>query len=146
MGAGEVTGLMSASDRYEAARKALGIWDASDGSGWVDNGQRCIDALRALITPPGVERSEIEVAHRIVDANLPDRHMDWDDKEVLTVAIQAFRAGIQAAHETWEPEVALQPSREQMIRCLGLDFKESTDDEGEPSIYIHGQHIDRDEI
>lgn len=31
------------------ARKALKIWDEADGPGWVDNGQRCIDALRDLL-------------------------------------------------------------------------------------------------
>jgi hypothetical protein len=31
----------------------------------------------------------------------------------------------------------------EMLNALGIDYRESTDDEGNPSFYILSQHIDR---
>ena len=154
-----MTGQTSASDRYEAARKIIAAHDAAvdayadatdldeamAADARMENATSgAVKALRALITPPSVGESEIEVAHRIVDANLPDRLMHWDDKEVLTVAIQAFRAGIQSAHETWEAETAMRPSQEQMLRWLGIKFNQAPDMRGD--IFIQAQMIEREEV
>ena len=56
----------------------------------------------------------------------------------------AVRAGIQSAHETWEPSD--HPSQEMMLRWLGIDFEDGTADDGEPAWCILPQTIEKEVI
>lgn len=140
----------SASGRYEAARKALARYDVPDilHSIVADD---LADALRALITPPSVGESEERIAERIIQ-KVPssliqmDGSLRFEPEALVSLVTAAVRAGIQDAHETWEPEVAMQPTQEQMLRWLGLDYDESFDDEGEPALHIYSQFIEREEF
>lgn len=130
----------SASDRYEAARKALAEYEK-----WADHAYAfdiagevldLADALRALITPPSVGESEHDMAMRIADAyNPPSRGTAYE------AATRGIRAGIQYAHERWEPSD--RPSQEQMLRWLGIEYAESDDGE---RLIILSETIDREEI
>ena len=146
----------SASDRYEAARKAIAAlaiqisherFVPSDESGHM---LRVLidasDALIALTTPPGVGETDEQIARRVSSEATDFPEGIPSEADVRKLITRGVRAGIQNAHETWEPEVALQPTQEQMLRWLGLDCFDSTDDEGEPSIFIRPQHIDREEM
>lgn len=147
----------SASDRYEAARKALEKleWWPLDGDRpftAILNGDdvRMIHAaLRALITPPSVGESVEQIAERVIGS--PEHSwITWDrydgtqvgEDDIRVIAEQLVRAGIQSAHETWEPEVALRPTQEQMLRWLGIEYARSDDSE---RLIILSDTIDREE-
>ena len=133
----------SASERIEAARKALAWYDddSEAGGGIVLGGQAVAEALRPLITPPGVGESEEQIVNRVTGAT-----MAYGESEGLSVRgfVQAgvrfgIRAGIQSAHETWEP--ADKPSQEQMLRWLGIEHYEF-----DAIVHISEQVIEREEI
>lgn len=121
----------SASDRYEAARKALAEYEAH---GTFLDDERAASALRTLITPPSVGLSVEQIAENIERAyggRLP----------LVTLLQMAVRAGIQSAHETWEPEVALRPTQEQMLRWMEIEHEINRHGD----LYIPEQHIEREE-
>lgn len=139
----------SASERIEAARKAIRVFDAAvdsiaDATDLDEHEQGearaeraaldCVAALRALITPPPVGETEEQIAERIVREK--NDGWDWD----MDIALKAVRAGIQSAHLTWEP--ADHPSQEMMLRWLGLTTER--DDYGE--LYIPAQRIEKEVI
>lgn len=130
----------SASDRIEAARKALAGYDRAKEVGFAPNALVLADALRALITPPAVGESEEQIAQRIITESqargVAAPEGDFTD---YGIALTGVRAGIQAAHETWEPEVAQRPSQEQMLRWLGISFGHNGD-----RIEIHHQSIEKE--
>lgn len=116
----------SASDRIEAARKALAGYDRAKEVGFAPNALVLADALRALITPPAVGESDEGIAKAATE----ELWKVWDHTdfaEVQGIILGAVRSAIQTAHETWEPEVAQRPSQEQMLRWVGLDFTEDAD-------------------
>ncbi|WP_406245850.1 hypothetical protein ACI7YT_12480 [Microbacterium sp. M] len=140
-------------EEIEESREADNVQDKIDARDSADNllqhllrhGQAQLDALRALITPPSVGESEEAIAERVIAAFPPPYSgTGYGHGELVEFGIAMLRAGIQSAHESWEP--ADRPSQEMMLRWLELDYEESTDDEGEPSVYVHGQHIEREEI
>lgn len=137
----------SATDRLVAARKALAEYDhvrASQSANYPRHAFQLAQALRALITPPGTGETVEQIADRLTESV-----MAYAQAEGLTergIAMAGLRygvlAGIQDAHETWEPEVAMRPTQEMMLRWLGIDYAYS-----EPNgISIHFQVIDREEI
>lgn len=133
----------SASERIEVARKALAaleadiaVWGTLYGRKGVT--QEAADALRALITPPSVGESDEAIAERIADEHLLDTDC-YADKAVHPALLAAVRAGIQSAHETWEP--ADRPSQEMMLRWLGIEHVV-----GLAVIAIPHQFIDKEEI
>lgn len=146
--AAENTPQTSASDRIEAAREALAEYDRSQPSDYeAAYADPLADALRALITPPSVGESEEEVIKRAALMT-----MLYGEREGLSVHgfVRAgvrfgFHAGIDFAHERWEPEVAQRPSQEQMLRWLGVDTRPARA-EGDARIFIPAQHIEREEI
>ncbi len=146
----DCTPQTSASDRYAAAREALAEYEAwADHVYAFDIAGEVLDlaeALRALITPPGVHESEERIAERVLRAVEPpqidsDGDVCFEPEALVTLVTAAVRAGIQAAHETWEPEVALRPTQEQMLRWLGIEY--NVLDNG--LINISDQAIDREE-
>lgn len=135
----------SASDRYAAARRALADYDAIDG--WngthavmIANADALALALRALITPPGTS----ETVEQIVDRVLYEwRHTHDHAIDLEEAMVRAANAGIQSAHEAWEPEVALRPTQEQMLRWLGISYDDGLINEGE--LFIYEQRIEKEE-
>lgn len=142
----------SASERVETAQKALATWDDIYDGVPADMIEREADAvanaLRALITPPAV--GDESIAKRIAaehyagyaPANLP-ADLSWEHlaQSFGEVAVAAFRAGIQSAHESWEP--ADVPSQEFMLRHLGIRYG----DAGRPThIHIPFQNIEKEVI
>jgi hypothetical protein len=141
----------SASERVEAAREALAEYGRSQPS---DYERAYADplaaALRALITPPSVGESEEAIvedfatrlreqgAIEILGQDAVFRATDHHGQSV-TAFRQGVRAGIQSAHETWEP--ADRPSQEMMLRWLGLDYTIDGD-----VIVVHRKNIEREEI
>lgn len=131
----------SASDRYEAARKALAaaaMYGVAPGMSAQREAQMVldlVDALRALIAPPNVSESVEQIA-----ANIERVYGGRLSQETLLQ--MAVRAGIQSAHETWEPEVAQRPSQEQMLRWLGVEHDL---DEAVGMLFIQAQYIEREE-
>lgn len=123
----------SASDRVEAAREVLAEYRRSQPSDYERAyADPLADALRALITPPGVGESERQIAERAV--------LTWDAGKTAVDNVEAaVRAGFQSAHETWEPSD--HPSQEMMLRWLGLDYTEDGD-----VIIVHRKVIEREEI
>lgn len=124
----------SASKRCTEARSASAQIDA-----WLDGFPadalapeviRAANALRALITPPGVGEDVPTIAHNIVKTY--GGRVDPD--LLLQIAV---RAGIQSAHETWEPVDV--PSQEFMLRHLGLDYHEHGD-----RLVVHAKYIERE--
>lgn len=148
----EYIGQRSASDRYEAARKALARFDQILHPDTLEGEGAALavrDALADFITPPGVGEGEADMVQTVIQnapAHVSGKGILFQYDDLIAMVASAVRAGIQNAHESWECETAQRPSQEQMLRWLGLDCKDSTDDEGNPSIYIHGQHIEREEI
>lgn len=138
----------SASDRIEAARKALEWYDdqSEAGGGIVAGGLAVADALRALITPPSVGESEATIAGRVLDdyftLTYEEMVTDSSGETVYAALMAAARAGIQSAHERWEP--ADRPSQEQMLRWLGVTAEESVRDHD--ALFIPEQYIEREEI
>lgn len=134
----------SASDRIEAAREALANYDQTAETYRDGLGYSLADALRALITPPATSETEEDVAERIVTA-FPSPYapsVGYSHGELVELAITAYRAGIQSAHESWEPEVAQRPTQEQMLRWLGIRYTESAE---QGYVYIPLQQIEREE-
>lgn len=140
----------SASDRYEAARKVLAAFEGEVLEGQGSYAWTLADALRALITPPSVGESEEQIAEQIAERVMvnqvgeanPEGEYTTDGAEILGMIRSGVFAGIQTAHETWEPEVAQRPSQEQMLRWLGLDYEQHH----EKLIFIQAQSIEREEI
>lgn len=139
----------SASERIEHARKVLrehGHADAEPG----DPGSiaQLTLALRSLIEPPAVGNES--VAKQIAadhfagyaPANLPT-DLTWEHlaQSFGQVSVAAFAAGVQSAHESWEP--ADVPSQEFMLRHLGIEHSPSF---REGYIYIEPQHIEKEVI
>jgi hypothetical protein len=58
---------------------------------------------------------------------------------------RAVYAGMQRAHETWEPEVALRPTQEQMLRWLGIKHLATLNLNGDPIFAIEAQPIERED-
>ncbi len=146
-----MTEQTSASDRYEAARKALArFWNPDDLAEMEIQGE-LVHALEALVTPPGVGESEAQIVERWAGRlrrrgaievlgeeavfNATDHH-----GQSIESFRQGVRAGIQSAHESWEPEVAQRPTQEQMLRWLGIEY-----DETDGEIFIPDQFIKREE-
>lgn len=133
----------SASDRIKAAQEALANFTARtaalDSTVETSMERSLADALRALITPPAVGESEEVIVQRVLSTY---QVTDEDLPLMQVLAKESIRAGVQAAHETWEPEVAQRPSQEQMLRWLGIDY-EYRDPNG---VVIHFQIIDKEEI
>lgn len=145
----------SASDRIEQARKALAEFDAeTEGQAFSPHDYptaeafAVAEALRALITPPSVGETDEAIAERVAYGYLDEHGMPAVMQlaalagHIERIALAAVRAGIQSAHESWECEVALRPSQEQMLRWLGLDYRETT----HGTLFVYGQNIDREEI
>lgn len=136
----------SASERYEAARKALAEYNhqlQNEGE-WGTVPNRLAAAIRALITPPGspltVESEAVNDAVNAYDWPFHE-HIDISATELADFGTQLFRAGVQSAHETWEP--ADVPSQEMMLRWLGLRYS----DAGRPThIHIPFQTIEKEEV
>lgn len=111
----------SSSDRYEAARAALTHYEAHDpkttaiwGNNIVtgedvepysitDAAASMAAALRALIDPPATDESPADIAMSILTRNTRGY---GDDRMVTRMTVEAVRAGILAAWESWEPESA----------------------------------------
>ena len=148
-----------ASKRYEAARKIIAAHDAAvdayaDATDMdeayaaearmEDATSDAVGILRALITPPSVGETEEQIVNRIMSehgyhdprTNSPESSLARD------VARAAVRAGIQAAHETWEP--ADVPSQEQMLRWLGIKAGKTVN--GDDAYFIPAQYIEREAI
>lgn len=114
----------SASERIERAKAAL--------AEYVSASEDVADILREFITPP-------EVAHEGVAEAATNIEKAYGGRLDLGLLLQmAVRAGIQIAHESWEP--ADKPSQEQMLRWLGIEY-----DETDGVLFIPDQHIDREE-
>lgn len=136
----------SASDRYEAARKALEWYDdqSEAGGGIVAGGHAVAEALRALITPPGVGEMPdlIDLYARAHQRALPNEDGPFSTADLDRAAdagrLAIFNAGIQSAHESWECED--RPTQEQMLRWLGINYMT-----GPGEIAIYGQTIDRED-
>lgn len=143
----------SASDRYEAARKIIAAHDAAvdayadatnldeamAAEARMENATSdAVKALRALITPPSVGESEHEMALEIAKAYWPTAR-----GTAYEAAVRGIRAGIQYAHERWEP--ADHPSQEQMLRWLGLEYTEHAYG-GVTDLIIEEQSIEKEEI
>lgn len=136
----EYTEQTSASDRYAAARKALDHYFATpthDAKEWALRAVPVAKALEALITPPGVHESKHDAAMRIAADYFPESR-----GTAYEAAARGVRAGIQNAHETWEPEVALRPTQEQMLRWLGIEHEE---DPAVGMLYVREQYIERED-
>jgi hypothetical protein len=141
----------SASERQKAARKVLANFDgrtaALGPSVETLEERRLADALRALITPPITPTEDdlprvYSAARAAANREFASLGVQGYGADAHEVALRAvFDAGIQSAHESREP--ADVPSQEFMLRHLGLDYRTSWDDEGEPSFYLTGQHIER---
>lgn len=118
-----MTEQTSASDRYEAARKALAEYDTEKTKRYpyTAASESMATALRALITPPGIHESEEQIVQRVLNET-PDG-ANFNEVDAIRMAVHA---GIQSAHESWEPEVALRPTQEQMLRWLGISYAVGT--------------------
>lgn len=130
----------SASDRYEAARKALADWWGGVHQGvhpW-RNGEALAFALDALITPPGFPLTQVSIDHA---ADIAEAH-GYDSNGVTEAVMEGIEYGIQSAHETWECETALRPTREQMLRWLEI---EHSVDEAVGMLFIPAQYIERED-
>lgn len=144
----------SASDRIEQARKALAEYEHdNEGAPWLynpeqDDSAALALALRALITPPHSHESLSDLALKIHTAAINAAEdagitITTDLDSIMRNATnRAVYAGMQRAHEVWEPEVALRPSQEQMLRWLGIEH----DVLSYGQIHISEQFIDREEI
>ena len=131
----------SASERVEAARKlADHLEQMMTTAQWMpaSEGIQAVHVLRSLITPPPVGESEENAVDRIL--------AEWWRAHDYRIHIEhamilAYRAGIQSAHESWEP--ADVPSQEFMLRHLGLRYS----DAGRPThIHIPFQNIEKEVI
>lgn len=84
----------------------------------------------------------IEAAQKALDAftgAIPERgYSDLDRYKLAINMADALKALIVQNGE--------RPSQEQMLSWLGIDYEESTDDEGDPSLHLFSQHIEREEI
>jgi hypothetical protein len=136
----EYIGQSSASDRIEKAREALAQYDALIPGLRSKISEDLAEALRALITPPGVHESEADIAARLTPVVMTYAQMEGlAERGIAMAGIRyGIRAGIQSAHETWESED--RPTQEQMLRWLGIDC---TIHAG--NIFIPEQHIDRED-
>lgn len=94
-----------------------------------------LDTLRALITPPNVHESEHDMVMEIARAYYPHAR-----GTAYEAAARGVRAGIQYAHERWEP--ADRPSQEQMLRWLGIEHEL---DRSVGMLYIREQYIERED-
>lgn len=135
----ENTPQTSASERIEQAQKALAGYRGSDTyrvSGGtpedsydvLDAAEAMAEALRALITPPGVHESEPAIVKRVWDAtpaHISGEGIRLQADDLFAMLRAAVRAGIQAAHETWEGSDW--PSQEMMLRWLGIEYDEHAD-------------------
>lgn len=147
----ENTPQTSASERIAQARKALAAFDgrtAALGSSVETTMERSMaDALRALITPPGHPLTEegeaVNDALNRYDWPFHER-IDISATELADFGTHLFRAGVQAAHETWEP--ADVPSQEFMLRHLGIRYVDTLNLDGDPIYAIRAQPLDKEVI
>lgn len=134
-------------EEIEESRDAHDVQGMIDARDSADNllqhllahGQKQLDAIRALITPPDARESEEAIAQRVSReaTDFPDGVPSEDD--VRRLIIRGIRAGIQSAHESWEPSD--RPSQEMMLRWLGIGYLIRGDE-----IAIPRQSIEREEI
>lgn len=133
-----MTEQTSASDRYRAAHEALAAFDSAE-RGDEATAETVAFTLRALVTPPSVGESVEQIVDRILAQWRRDHDYAIDLEEAM---VRAVSAGIQSAHEAWEPEVALRPTQEQMLRWLGIRYGAA----GRPThIHIPFQNIERED-
>lgn len=129
--------------RYTLEQADLAMWNA------VASMNEAILSLRALITPPTTHESLSDLALKIHAAALTAAEdagiqITTDLDSIMRNATnRAVCAGMQGAHESWEPEVAQRPSQEQMLRWLGVRYTESAE---QGYVYIPLQQIEREEI
>lgn len=135
----------SASDRIEQARKvadtiAYRLRTLQPVDPFL--AQKALDSIEALITPPSVGVDAQWEAAESIAAEVQRRMEGQASQKVMIYAAadRGFLAGIQYAHERWEP--ADRPSQEQMLRWLGIKFEQND----EYDIFIPKQHIEREEI
>lgn len=136
----------SASDRYEAARKALQMFDDRTArlSSTIETPfERALaEALRALIAPPGVHESEEDIVQTVIQnapAHVSGQGIRFQYDDLIAMIQAAIRAGIEYAHERWEP--ADRPTQEQMLRWLGIEHQ--TLSYGQ--IHIDEQYIEKED-
>lgn len=98
------------------------------------------DALRALITPPPTGTIARIYARQAMRSEAIGRLVP--DEQVEALIAEAYHAGIQDAHESWEP--ADHPSQEMMLRWLGIDYGDSAFESDK--IFIESQLIEREVI
>lgn len=142
----------SASERVEAAQKALDHYDAAFAMRPLngEDAERLAASLRALITPPAVGESEdrivAEQLHWLkVNASIALIDFDSRGETLIENALrQAARSAIQSAHESWEP--ADVPSQEFMLRHLGIRYEESMFSDNAHQFFIPSQYIDKEVI
>lgn len=112
-----MTTATSSSDRYEAARAALTEYrgpdvytvhsdNPSERYDVLDAAEVLAAALRSLIEPPATEETAGEIANRLVSTyEWPySERREFRADELAEVLEEAVHAGIQAAHESWEPD------------------------------------------
>ncbi len=137
----------SASSRSQALRAALEIYDqvhARPERNDLDMvaAANVIQAARNLIDAPDTFAAAHEAADRIF-TQCHSLGIEAHENEAKAMIEEGYQAGVQAAWESWEP--ADVPCQEFMLRALGIDCHDSTDDEGNPSIFIRAQHIDKED-
>lgn len=136
----------SASGRTQAAQRALEAFENATpekGKNDIDRYALALemaDALRALIAPPSVGESQVEIANRI-GSEVASYGLSLRGTADFA-ALMGIKAGIQSAHETWEP--ADHPSQEMMLRWLGIDYEDSIFHKDQ--IFIEPQFIEREVI
>lgn len=129
----------SASERLEKAREALAAYDANPRGRARENAMHdCIEMLRELVKGPTITTSADKAVDDLLDRCNPNGE-DVGPGELAYAVSEAFDAGIQYAHERWEP--ADVPSQEFMLRHLGLDYEDARDDEGEDALRIRTQFL-----
>ena len=143
----------SANERQEAARKALAAYDEHFMTRLLDPAEvvSLAEALRALITPPGIGMPELvrDFRERITEqgslAVLGQRAVHEGGHGP---AIEGYRLGLadgeQYAHERWEP--ADRPSQGQMLRWLGIENHEEPRIGDTTKLRIPTQHIEKEVI
>ncbi|MBT2484803.1 MULTISPECIES: hypothetical protein [unclassified Microbacterium] len=139
----------SASERIEQAQKVLAEFrnaTPENGKNDIDRYRLALemaDRLEALITPPGVHDSERSLARDLITktpAHVSGQGIRFQYDDLMEMLMSAIRAGIQYAHERWEP--ADHPSQEMMLRWLGITHEESVREH--EAWFIPEQYIEKE--